>query len=78
MAKSKLRKQKSSKAEEVQEAQAKCCRCLRWIPFEEYMLNDFYCNVCSTKHNRELDREDTHPLSSPSDFKSFCPKDFKE
>ena len=77
MAKSKLRKQKSSK-NNTEEVKAKCCRCLKWIPLEEYLRNDYYCDACAEKHNKELAQKALHPLSSPTDFVQYCPKDIEK
>lgn len=56
----KLEKPKLSKNEPL----AKCCKCLKLIPIDEYFDNDHYCDVCASKDGEYV-------LASPNHFDPY-------
>jgi hypothetical protein len=65
--KHKSRKPKTRKLSK-DEPQAKCIRCLRWTPLDEYLANDHWCQEC-------VDKGESNSLASESHFKQWCYQD---
>jgi len=64
---SKSRKKSVTRKLSKDEPKSKCCKCLKWIPIDEYFDNDFYCNECAARKD--------FPLASPNHFKVWFHED---
>lgn len=58
MSKSKKKSEKPKLSKD--EPLAKCCKCLKLIPIDEYFDNDHYCDLCASKDGEFRLSSETH------------------